>query len=103
MNFTLSITQQAKQDAQVIYDWIVERAPGGAERWYEAFQSALDRLETDAHRNALAPESAFFSNEIRQLLFKTRKGLPYRILYCIADQTVVVLNVRGPGQQFVQP
>ena len=103
MKFSLSITQQAKQDAQVIYDWIAERARGGADRWYEAFHNALDRLESDAHRHALAPESKFFTNEIRQLLFKTRKGLPYRILYSIADQMVVVLHVRGPGQEFVRP
>lgn len=102
MRFSLSITQQAKQDAQVIYNWIAERAPRGADRWYEAFHHALDRLESDAHRHALAPESKFFTNEIRQLLFKTRKGLPYRILYSIADQAVVVLHVRGPGQELVR-
>jgi plasmid stabilization system protein ParE len=103
MRFAISITQQAKQDAPIIYDWIAERAPRGAERWYEAFQNALDRLESDAHRHALAPESEFFSNEIKQLLFKTHKGLPYRILYSISDQTVVVLPVRGPGQELVRP
>jgi hypothetical protein len=36
-------------------------------------------------------------------LFKTRKGLYYRILYSIFKTRVVVLHVRGPGQEFVRP
>ena len=36
--------------------------------------------------------------EVRQVLFQTRHGRPYRILYAISGDEVRVLRVRGPGQ-----
>lgn len=103
MSYSVEISDQAYADAQVIYDYIAERAPAGAARWYQAYQEALDKLETEAEHNALAPESGFFPNEVRQLLFKTRKGHKYRIFFSIFGKKVVVLHVRGPGQEFVRP
>ena len=102
MKFSVEISDQASADVQVIFDYIAERAPAGARRWYEAYQAALDKLESSADAYAV-PESSFFADEVRQLLFKTRKGLYYRILYSIFKTRVVVLHVRGPGQEFVRP
>jgi len=103
MRYSVEISDQADVDVQVIYDWIAERAPAGAHRWYDAYQAALDKLAASADRYALAPESSFFPQEVRQLLFKTRKGRHYRILYSVFGRQVVVLHVRGPGQKFVRP
>lgn len=41
--------------------------------------------------------------EIRQLLFRTRKGRTYRALFDIQGKTVRVLRIRGPGQQLLAP
>ena len=101
MRFSVEISDQAYVEVQIIYDWLAERAPAGARRWYEVYQAALDKLEMDANRYALAPESSFFQHEVRQLLFKTRKGRHYRMLYSVFGSKVVVLHVRGPGQEFV--
>ena len=103
MRFIVEVSDQACADVQVIFDYIAERAPAGAGRWYEAYQGALDKLEAAADQYALAPESKYFPHEVRQFLFKTRKGRNYRLLYAIFDARVVVLHVRGPGQEFVQP
>lgn len=103
MRFTIEVSDQAHEDVQVIFDYIVERAPTGASRWYEAYQQALDRLEKEGDSYALAPESRHFPHEVRQILFKTRRGRNYRILYAIFDTRIVVLHVRGPGQEFVKP
>jgi plasmid stabilization system protein ParE len=103
MNYIVEVSDRADEDAQVIYDWIAERSPAGALRWYEAYQAAVVRLEIDAERHPLAAESNWFPREVRQILFKTRKGLRYRILYTISGSKVDVLHVRGPGQDLIQP
>ena len=51
---------------------------------------------------AVAPESAYIDRDIRQLIFKTRKGLPYRLLYTIDDEVVLALHIRGPGQPLLK-
>jgi hypothetical protein len=37
------------------------------------------------------------------LLFKTRRGRYYRLVYVIAEDEVHVLRVRGPGQPDLLP
>ena len=103
MKFAVTVSDQALDDVQIILEWIAERSPAGARRWYEAYETALAKLEVDAERNALAPESKWFTHQIRQMLFKTRMGLRYRILYSISGAKVDILHVRGPGQDFVRP
>jgi hypothetical protein len=49
----------------------------------------------------LAPESAHCNYQIREVFFKTRKGNPYRVLFTILGDEVLVLRVRGPGQDYV--
>ena len=39
--------------------------------------------------------------DIHEVLFKTSKGNPYRLLFTIVDDEVLVLRVRGPGQDYV--
>ena len=103
MNYTVVVLPEAEQDAHRIYRWIAERSPRGADRWYEQFLAALRRLASDAEACALAPENEHVVPEIRQLLFKTKKGLRYRLLFSIAAAAVRVLHVRGPGQQLLGP
>ena len=38
---------------------------------------------------------------IREVFFKTSKGNPYRLLFTVLDDEVLVLRVRGPGQNYV--
>jgi hypothetical protein len=40
----------------------------------------VERLQQSANRFPLAPESHHFDHEIRNVLFKTRRGQPYRLL-----------------------
>ena len=51
--------------------------------------------------HGIAPEAAGASEEVRQLTFKTRKGLWYRLLFIVRDDKVFVLHVRGPGQDLM--
>jgi plasmid stabilization system protein ParE len=103
MKYQVVVLRQAEEDVQTIFDWLAKRSPAGARSWYEAYEKALDRLESQAERFSLAPERQFFVEAIRECLFKTRAGRRYRILFVIANLQVRILHVRGPGQQFVTP
>jgi plasmid stabilization system protein ParE len=101
MKYHVVVLRQARLDAQLIFDWISERSPDGAVRWFQAYESALNGLEHNPQRHGLAPEDEDHPLEIRQLIFKTRHGRPYRALFTIAQDTVNVLHVRGPGQRLL--
>jgi hypothetical protein len=55
-------------------------------------------LRRDADWYGLAPESDELNIELREKIFKTRQGRPYRLLYTIVGREVFILRVRGSGQ-----
>jgi hypothetical protein len=46
----------------------------------------------------LVPELSLPDFEVREILFKTRRGRYYRILYVIVEDEVRILRLRGPGE-----
>jgi hypothetical protein len=44
-----------------------------------------------------------FDCPVREVLFGTRKGLTYRIVFTVEDGEVQILRIRGPGQAPVDP
>jgi plasmid stabilization system protein ParE len=103
MTYRVELTGQAEADIDRIFVWLSERSPEGARRWYESFRVATDRLTTAPHARALAPESEDFGEELRHMLFGTRRGRTYRALFVIRGDLVQILCVRGPGQRPVKP
>lgn len=98
MNFQVRVTRAAKEDLRIIFSWIRDRSPVGAESWLQRWEQTLSAIEVRADRYGLAPESDGHSEEIRQAIFKTRHGRPYRVLFFIHGIQVVVLYIRGPNQ-----
>ena len=103
MGYAYRTLPRAELDAQQIYDWIRERSPDGAHRWWLAFEDACARLARNPLGYALAPEAESTRREIRQMLFKTSRGRYYRALYTVVNDEVRVLRVRGPGQPDLLP
>ncbi len=103
MTFRVSILRRAEQDAQKIFDWIAERSPDGAVRWWSAFVTAAAQLATNPTGRGLAPESELTDYELRQFLFKTRRGRTYRGVFVVVADEVKILRVRGPGQPPLEP
>ena len=97
------LTSRATRDIDGIYDWISERSIGGAEAWYKSLTTTLESLSTSAEIHALAPENAAFTDEIRQVLFRTSRGRFYRILFTLAKEEVTVLAIRGTLQDQLRP
>lgn len=101
MNYHVRVLTRAQRDVAACYSYIAERSPQGAASWFNRFAETRDRLRVEADRRALAKESGQVDYEIREVLFKTRQRKPYRILFTIQGDEVLVLRVRGPGQDDV--
>jgi len=58
----------------------------------------VDRLKANADTFAEAYENADLEMDVKEALFKTRKGRVYRALYIMEADEVFILRVCGPGQ-----
>lgn len=98
MTYRIEPTDKALVDAGEAYFWINEGSEGAALRWYEGLMKAFRSLERNPHRCPHAPESGFFEEEIRQLIYGK-----YRILFTVEGETVFVLRVRHSAQEYLKP
>jgi plasmid stabilization system protein ParE len=96
--YQIEPTDKALVDTGEAYFWINEQSQGAALRWYEGLLKAFRSLEKNPLRCPLAPESAFFEEEIRQLIYGK-----YRILFTVEDETAFVLRVRHSSQEYLRP
>ena len=101
MSFAVSLTDGAKSDIAAILFWIRERSPMGAVAWNRSFQAVLDDIRERADRFGASPECDDHSELIRQAIFKTRRGRPYRALFIVRGQDAFIVHVRGPGQNIL--
>ena len=103
MTYLVQPTAQAEADIDRIFAWLSERSPEGARRWYDSFWDAAERLKTAPLSCALAPEDDDFAEEVRHMLFGTKRGRTYRALFVVRGNVVHILCVRGPGEKPVRP
>lgn len=78
--------------------------PERAQAWYQGLIKAISSLQEMPRRCVLARENAFFSQEIRQLLYGSGKTT-YRILFTIFDDqpipTVRIIHIRHAVQRAI--
>ncbi|TWT86872.1 hypothetical protein Mal64_37020 [Pseudobythopirellula maris] len=98
MGLQLRILPRAEHDAQAINDYLYQRTAEGAQRWWLAFEAAVALAAELPQACGLAPEGEATPFEVRQFLFKTRRGRTYRGLFVTVGDELRVLRVRGPGQ-----
>jgi plasmid stabilization system protein ParE len=102
MKFQVHELCKAQADIRSIVGWLAERSPQGAKAWVRAYDEMVRRLEEQASSCGPAEEAEEFELDVRQALFKTRRGRVYRALFIIEGQQVYLLRVRGPGQAPIQ-
>ena len=102
MKYSVIVLPTAEHDLGRIMLWLNERSPSGALTWLQRWEEVVRTLADDPERCGLAPESNQHPVAIRQLIFRTRKGNPYRALFAIKDEAVFVIHVRGMGQKSVE-
>ena len=103
MSYHVVLTSQAELDLNRIYERISRGSPKGAARWYQSFWSAIERLKKHPLSCALAFENDQFQEELRNLLFGTRRGRTYRALFVIRGDVVFIVAVRWPGERPMRP
>lgn len=102
MKRRVKLLRPAQQDYRTVLEYLLARSHAGATAWAKAFDRVLVRLEDDAEGFPVAPENSFTQFDVRQALFKTKRGLVYRTLFTIEKDQVLILHVRGPGQDLLQ-
>jgi len=102
MSFLVHELPKAQTDKRSIFEWIRERSPDGAAAWLNAYDRAVEQLADRADSYGEAHENPDLLLNVRQILFKTRRGRVYRALFLIENSNVYVLRVRGPGQSPVE-
>ena len=100
--FRLIIQPPALEDLDAAYQWIHDRAPQAAARWFNGFIEALNTLTESPSRCGLAPENDSVEPEIRQLLYSGRSSV-YRALFTITAREVRVLHVRHAARTTLSP
>lgn len=98
MTYKVEFAQSAQDDADAAYLWIAEQAPEAATKWFNKLQQQVESLATHPKRCPLAPESAAFQQEMRQLLYGN-----YRLLFTLRGRTVHLLHVRHAAMQPIEP
>lgn len=93
MAYRVAVTEVAAAEIDSAYEWIEERAPDAAERWYDGLMAAVGSLRHHPRRYARVPMAESDGPEIRQLIYGRRRG-QYRVLFVVHEDTVEVLNVR---------
>lgn len=103
MSFEVYELPKAKFDKQTIFDWLANNSPQGAATWLDSYDAMIRRLEQHADSLEEALESRECEMNLKQALFKTKRGRVYRAIFCIENDKVYVLRVRGPGQAPIEP
>jgi len=98
MTFTVRELPKARLDKGHIVQWLHDRSPQGAAAWLDAYDQMVERHKVVADALPLAEENQDLGLEVRQLLFKTKRGRVYRAVLHIRGSEVFILRVRGPGQ-----
>lgn len=100
MSFQVNISPRAKAEFEDQLLYLQQRSLKGADAWADAFLSTIAGLEDRPQIHGLAPESPDHSIDIYQVIFKTKRGYPYRLLYSIDGAEVKILTVRGVRQDY---
>jgi toxin ParE1/3/4 len=102
MNYELLLTRETETSVEQVIDYLVKRSPQGAAAWCEQWENVLSALKANPLQHGLAPESSEFETEVRQILFKTRRGRKYRALFTVVGRGVYVIDLRGPSQNLLR-
>jgi hypothetical protein len=93
------VTGRVATQLNATADWIEERAPATAERWFAEFVAKVQSLEVNAERCPKARESRKLPFELRELLFGRRRQ--WRILFTIRNDVVIAMAIRHAAQDDV--
>jgi plasmid stabilization system protein ParE len=98
----VEVSQTAKRDAAQAFEWLRERSPAHATKWFNGLADAVAGLAVMPKRWGLARESRHFDEDIRQALYGRRGGV-YRILFVVRGDVVHVIHIRHAARPELSP
>ena len=98
MSYQVIIEAEAEENLKEAALWLAQYSLHKAGLWYFEMLDKIDSLAEMPFRCPLAPENAFFDEEIRHLLAEQ-----YRIIYTIRATTVHILYVRHSARLPARP
>ena len=103
MRFRVVITPEAETDLRKAGSYIRRDNPRAARAWLKGARQGIKTLAQHPERCPLAPESASFSEPIRELFYGHGNRGTYRILFAVLDNAVFVLHIRHGAMQPTNP
>ena len=101
MSFELVFHPFAEREIQDAYLQLAREAPASAVLWFNALEEAIGSLKSLPDRCPIAPESSYFTYEVRHLLFG-KKGRRYRVLFIVVGDKVHVLHFRHWARRLLE-
>lgn len=94
MTFRVEISAEAERDVENVLQWLHEQGSGrlGID-WFLGLEDAISSLSRMPARCPIAPESARYPYEVRELQYGKRPHV-YRILFSVVGDTVQVKHIR---------
>ena len=103
MTYRVIIEPSAERGLRAAVRWITEhRSPAAAANWSLGFGKKVGTLASQPFRCPLAAENEKFPEEIRELLYGTKKNA-HRIIFTVREETVHVLYVHHTAQDELEP
>lgn len=95
MTYRIVLAPTATREALRIFHRLKEKSFQGAGDWYQAYRSAI----VSRNDGPAAEDRPRKGRVVRQLIFKTKRGRRYRLLFAIDGDAVLILHTRAPGQR----
>jgi plasmid stabilization system protein ParE len=103
MSYRVRLTANAAADFEQRLKIIADRSPARSQRLNDEFEAALLRLRAFPLSCGFAYENAWFSEDLRHLLFGIHPKRKYRAIFTVRADEVVILAIRAPGEKPVRP
>jgi plasmid stabilization system protein ParE len=94
MHYRIIVTQEAESDLRKASSYIRRDNPRAASAWLKGARQRIKTLARYPEQCSCAPESASFSEPIRELFYGHGNRGTYRILFVVLDKTIFVLHIR---------
>lgn len=93
MRYRVIVTPQADGDLRRAVSYIRRDNPRAARAWLKGARQRIKTLAQHPERCPLAPETATFTEPIRELLYGHGNRGTDRILYVLLESTIFVLHM----------
>ena len=98
MEYRVIISPRAEAEFEHQLGYLLDRSTTGAQAWSNKFEEAVKRLSESPERHGLAPENADHEQEIRQVIFKTRLGIPIGFFLRFVIRTFLFCQCEGSAR-----